>query len=51
MSFLTRLEIFYLVGALCILIGIFANNYSRKLGIPTLLIFLVVGMLAGSDGL
>ena len=51
MNFLTRLEIFYLVGALCILIGIFANNYSRKLGIPTLLIFLVVGMLAGSDGL
>lgn len=40
-----------LVGiALLILISIIANKFSERLGVPSLLIFLLVGMLAGSEG-
>jgi cell volume regulation protein A len=40
-----------LVGiALLILISIIANKFAERLGVPALLIFLVVGMLAGSEG-
>jgi len=36
--------------ALLLLISIIANKLSERLGVPALLIFLVVGMLAGSEG-
>lgn len=40
-----------LIGSLLLLISIFAGKTSYKFGVPTLLLFLAIGMLAGSDGL
>lgn len=40
-----------LVGAVLIFVSIILSRVSSRFGIPTLLIFLVVGMVFGSDGL
>jgi cell volume regulation protein A len=40
-----------LLGSLLLFFSIIASKTSFKLGIPTLILFLVVGMLAGSDGI
>ncbi len=40
-----------LIGSLLLIASILANKASFKLGIPTLILFLVVGMLAGSEGI
>jgi cell volume regulation protein A len=40
-----------LVGSILLIASIIANKASYKIGIPTLILFLVVGMLAGSEGL
>lgn len=45
-----NLNHFLLVGALLLLSGIVVGASSSRLGIPFLLIFLLVGMLAGVDG-
>lgn len=39
-----------LLGSVLLFISIIASKTSFKLGVPTLILFLVVGMLAGSDG-
>jgi cell volume regulation protein A len=39
-----------LIGSLLLTASIIANMASYRLGIPTLLLFLLVGMLAGSEG-
>jgi cell volume regulation protein A len=39
-----------LVGGILLLLSILASKASNRLGIPALLLFLVLGMLAGSDG-
>jgi cell volume regulation protein A len=39
-----------LLGSVLLFISIVASKTSFKFGIPTLILFLVVGMLAGSDG-
>lgn len=39
-----------LFGSVLLFISIVASKTSFKLGVPTLILFLVVGMLAGSDG-
>src|SRR6478736_1699577 len=39
-----------LLGSLLLFISIVASKTSFKFGIPVLVLFLVVGMLAGSDG-
>jgi len=45
------LNILYLVGALLIFTSIMASTLSARLGVPLLLLFLVVGMLAGEEGI
>jgi len=44
------IEYILLVIAVLILVSILANKVSGRLGVPALLIFLLVGMLAGSEG-
>jgi cell volume regulation protein A len=39
-----------LVGALLLLVSILASALSQRIGMPVLLLFLLVGMLAGEDG-
>jgi cell volume regulation protein A len=43
-------QIVFLVGVL-VALSVLANRISDRLGVPTLLVFLGVGMLAGSDGI
>lgn len=40
-----------LIGALLLLASILASKTSGRLGVPSLLLFMGVGMIAGSDGL
>lgn len=40
-----------LIGSILLLISIIAGKTSYKFGVPTLVLFLVIGMLAGSDGI
>ncbi len=40
-----------LIGSILLLLSILASKTTGKLGVPSLIIFLAVGMLAGSDGL
>jgi len=39
-----------LVGAILLMAGVIAGKVSARLGIPALLLFLCIGMLAGADG-
>ncbi|WP_026838344.1 potassium/proton antiporter [Gillisia sp. JM1] len=45
------IENILLIGSILLLISIFAGKTSYKFGVPTLLLFLAIGMLAGSDGI
>lgn len=45
------IENILLVGSILLFISIVAGKTSYRFGVPTLLLFLTVGMLAGSDGL
>ncbi|MCG9911511.1 MAG: potassium/proton antiporter [Flavobacteriales bacterium] len=45
------IENILLVGSILLLLSIFAGKTSYRFGVPTLLLFLTVGMIAGSDGL
>ena len=40
-----------LIGSLLLLISILAGKTSYKFGVPTLILFLLVGILAGSEGI
>lgn len=46
-----RLEILLGISGLLLFLCVFANKISDKYGIPSLLLFLAMGMLAGSDGI
>lgn len=46
-----KLEILLGIAGLLLLLCVFANKISDKYGIPSLLLFLAMGMLAGSDGI
>jgi len=45
------IENILLVGSILLLVSIIAGKTSYKFGVPTLLLFLSIGMLAGSDGI
>ena len=45
------MEFYLLVGAAVCLLCVSASGISRKIGVPALLIFLVLGMVFGSDGI
>lgn len=45
-----NLELLMLGGAILLLLGIFASKLSSRLGIPAMVLFMGVGMLAGSEG-
>ncbi len=45
------LNILYLVGSILIFASIMASTLSARLGVPLLLLFLIVGMLAGEQGI
>ncbi len=45
------IENILLVGSLLLLVSIIAGKTSYKFGVPTLLLFLAIGMLAGSEGI
>lgn len=45
------IENILLVGSLLLLISTLASQTSYKFGVPTLLLFLAIGMLAGTDGI
>ncbi len=44
-------EHFIFVVALLLIIGVLATKISTKLGVPALILFIIVGMLSGSEGL
>ena len=40
-----------LVSAILILLGVISSKLSARVGLPVLVLFLLVGMLAGEDGI
>lgn len=50
MNGIAAAQVVFIVGLL-VMVSVLANRLSDRLGIPTLLVFLAVGMLAGSDGI
>ncbi len=48
---MTSINTEILLAALLLLLGIASSKFSARLGMPVLLLFLAVGMLAGSEGL
>lgn len=41
----------FLSVSILLILAVYASNLSRRIGIPALILFLVIGMLAGSEGL
>jgi potassium/hydrogen antiporter len=40
-----------LIGAVLLLVGIASSKFSSRVGLPVLVLFLIVGMLAGEEGI
>lgn len=45
------LNVLLLIGASLLFVGLLLGNFSLRIGVPSLLVFLVVGMAAGEDGI
>ncbi len=50
MSHLAPYEIFLLVGSLLMFVSLMLGRASQRVGVPVILFFIAVGMLAGSEG-
>ena len=48
---LISIENIILIGSILLFVSIVAGKTSYKFGVPTLILFLAIGMLAGSDGI
>lgn len=46
-----EIKTIFVTVAILLLLSIFASKTSARLGVPALLLFLLIGMLAGSEGL
>ncbi|ARK31348.1 potassium/proton antiporter [Halalkalibacter krulwichiae] len=44
-------DYFILLSALLLIIGVLTTKFSSRLGVPALILFILVGMITGSDGL
>jgi cell volume regulation protein A len=51
MEHLYRVEYLFVGIATLLMIGVFATKFIERIGMPCLLVFLIVGMLSGSEGL
>ncbi|RSL29384.1 potassium/proton antiporter [Salibacterium salarium] len=45
------IDSFVLLAALLLIVGVTVTKFSSRLGMPSLILFILVGMLIGSDGL
>ena len=50
LDFMLPIETLVLIGGILLFVGVVASKLSDWVGIPTLLVFLVIGMLAGEEG-
>ncbi len=48
---MAAIDILLLIGAILIIISILISRLFRNSGLPTMLLFIIVGMLAGSEGI
>jgi potassium/hydrogen antiporter len=48
---MTWLDQALIVAAVLLLVGVLASKVSSRLGVPALLLFLLIGMLAGTEGI
>ncbi|WP_404350430.1 potassium/proton antiporter [Sutcliffiella horikoshii] len=46
-----NVDYFILLTAFLLIVGVITTKFSSKLGVPALVLFIIVGMMAGSDGL
>ena len=46
-----NIDLILLLGGLILLLSVGASQVSSRFGVPSLLLFLIIGMLAGSEGL
>ena len=44
-------DYFILLVALFLIVGVLATKFSNRLGVPVLVLFILIGMITGSDGL
>lgn len=45
-----QLETWFLVGGIVLFVAVFASKLTNKFGVPTLIIFVTLGMLMGEEG-
>jgi cell volume regulation protein A len=46
-----NLEIIFIIGSMLVLLSVMVSKISERFGIPLLLLFLILGMVAGSEGI